>query len=46
VSVSHVPVGSFEIPGNRALNPGETLSFSFKAGHPGAFMYHCGTARP
>ena len=28
----------------RSINPGETLSFSFKADHPGAFMYHCGTA--
>ena len=28
----------------KSINPGETLSFSFKADHPGAFMYHCGTA--
>jgi nitrite reductase (NO-forming) len=28
----------------RSINPGESLSFSFKADHPGAFMYHCGTA--
>ena len=28
----------------KSINPGETLTFSFKADHPGAFMYHCGTA--
>jgi nitrite reductase (NO-forming) len=28
----------------RSINPGETLNFSFTADHPGAFMYHCGTA--
>jgi nitrite reductase (NO-forming) len=28
----------------RNINPGETLTYSFKTDHPGAFMYHCGTA--
>ncbi len=28
----------------RSINPGESLSFTFKADHPGVFMYHCGTA--
>lgn len=28
----------------RSINPGETLSFSFRANYPGVFMYHCGTA--
>jgi nitrite reductase (NO-forming) len=28
----------------KSIDPGQTLSFSFKADHPGAFMYHCGTA--
>jgi nitrite reductase (NO-forming) len=28
----------------RSINPGETLTFSFTADRPGAFMYHCGTA--
>lgn len=28
----------------RSINSGETLTFSFRADHPGAFMYHCGTA--
>ncbi len=28
----------------RSINPGESLSFSFKADHAGAFMYHCGSA--
>ena len=28
----------------KSINPGETLNFSFKDDHPGAFMYHCGTA--
>src|SRR6185369_1694950 len=28
----------------RSVNPGETISFTWQANHPGAFMYHCGTA--
>jgi nitrite reductase (NO-forming) len=27
----------------RTINPGEELSWSFEAKHPGAYMYHCGT---
>jgi nitrite reductase (NO-forming) len=27
----------------RTINPGEKLSWSFVAKHPGAYMYHCGT---
>ena len=27
----------------RDVNPGESFTFSFKAGDPGVFMYHCGT---
>lgn len=27
----------------RTINPGEELSWSFVARHPGAYMYHCGT---
>jgi len=26
-----------------SVNPGETKEFSFKADHPGVFMYHCGS---
>jgi len=28
----------------RNVNPGETITFSFKLTTPGAFLYHCGTA--
>lgn len=27
----------------RTINPGEELTWSFVARHPGAYMYHCGT---
>jgi len=27
----------------RTINPGEEMSWSFVAKHPGAYMYHCGT---
>ncbi|MBI4896753.1 MAG: multicopper oxidase domain-containing protein [Actinobacteria bacterium] len=27
----------------KSIEPGEQLRFSFKANHPGVFMYHCGT---
>lgn len=27
----------------RSIGPGEELTYSFTANHPGAFMYHCGT---
>jgi len=27
----------------RDVNPGESFTFSFKAGDPGVYMYHCGT---
>jgi nitrite reductase (NO-forming) len=27
----------------RDVNPGKSFTFSFKAGDPGVFMYHCGT---
>lgn len=27
----------------KSIEPGEKLSFRFKANHPGVFMYHCGT---
>ena len=27
----------------RTINPGEELTWSFEAKHPGAYMYHCGT---
>lgn len=27
----------------RTINPGEELTWSFVAKHPGAYMYHCGT---
>jgi nitrite reductase (NO-forming) len=27
----------------QSINPGETLSFEWKANFPGVFMYHCGT---
>ena len=27
----------------RTIGPGEELSYSFTANHPGAYMYHCGT---
>ncbi len=27
----------------QSVNPGETLSFEWKANFPGVFMYHCGT---
>lgn len=29
----------------RTINPGEELSWSFVAKHPGAYMYHCGTPK-
>ncbi len=29
----------------RTIEPGEELSWSFVAKHPGAYMYHCGTPR-
>ena len=29
----------------RTINPGEEMSWSFVAKHPGAYMYHCGTPR-
>lgn len=28
----------------RSIKPGERLTYQFKAGYAGAFMYHCGTA--
>lgn len=28
----------------RSVMPGQSVSYTFKARHPGAFMYHCGTA--
>lgn len=27
----------------RSINPGESLTFTFKPRYPGAFLYHCGT---
>jgi nitrite reductase (NO-forming) len=27
-----------------SVNPGETISFTWQANYPGAFLYHCGTA--
>jgi len=38
---------SAEIAPNRAyrtIQPGESISFTFRAKHPGVFMYHCATA--
>lgn len=29
----------------RTINPGEEMSWSFVAKHPGAYMYHCGTPK-
>ncbi len=28
----------------RSILPGQTISFTWQANHPGAFLYHCGTA--
>ncbi|MGI8708946.1 MAG: multicopper oxidase domain-containing protein [Actinomycetota bacterium] len=38
---------SAEIAPNRAyrtIQPGESISFTYRAKHPGVFMYHCATA--